>query len=125
MSHRRHTTERRKQVLLTMFPNEPLARMAAQRLDLEGIPSLVKSLHGGPGLWGSAFNLPHALYVYQSDEALSRDILQIPQEQETGETASVGPTSGIGKFFRWPVVLAVAVGLLLIATSPVWTPLFR
>ena len=120
MSHRRDSGARRKQVLLTMFPNEPLARMAAQRLDLEGIPSLVKSLHGGPGLWGSAFNLPHALYVYQEDVALSRTALDLPEEGSAEEERS----AGAGRLFSWPVALAVGAALLLIATSPFWTSVF-
>ncbi len=120
MSHRRDPAARRKQVLLTMFPNEPLARMAAQRLDQEGIPSLVKSLHGGPGLWGSAFNLPHALYVYQDDAALSRTVLELPEDGAAEENRP----AGTGRLFGWPLALAIAAALLLIATSPMWTRVF-
>ena len=73
--------KRRKQVSLTVFDNEPTARMAEQRLQLEGIPCLVRSLRGGPGLWGSAYNLPHDLLVYDDDEMRAREVLDmVPQE---------------------------------------------
>ncbi len=72
---------RRKQVSLRVFDNEPTARMAEQRLQLEGIPCLVRSLRGGPGLWGTAYNLPHDLLVYEGDETRAREVLQyVPQE---------------------------------------------
>ena len=63
--------------------------MAEQRLQLEGIPCLVRSLRGGPGLWGTAYNLPHDLLVYEGDEARARDILKIvPREEREGEQLS-------------------------------------
>ncbi len=72
---------RYKQVSLRVFDNEPTARMAEQRLQMEGIPCLVRSLRGGPGLWGTAYNLPHDLLVYEGDEDLAREVLQyVPQE---------------------------------------------
>ena len=72
---------RRKQVSLTVFDNEPTARMAEQRLQLEGIPCLIRSLRGGPGLWGSAYNLPHDLLVYEDDEMRAREVLDfVPEE---------------------------------------------
>jgi hypothetical protein len=49
--------------------------MAEQRLHLEGIPSMIRPLQGGPGLWGSAYNLPHGLYVFQFDAILAKDVL--------------------------------------------------
>ncbi len=79
----------RKQVSLRVYDNEPTARMADQRLQLEGIPCLVRSLRGGPGLWGTAYNLPHDLLVYEGDEARARDILKIvPREEREGEQLS-------------------------------------
>ena len=79
----------RKQVSLRVYDNEPTVRMAAQRLQLEGIPCLVRSLGGGPGLWGTAYNLPHDLLVYEGDEARARDILKIvPREEREGEQLS-------------------------------------
>lgn len=79
----------RKQVSLRVYDNEPTARMAEQRLQLEGIPCLVRSLRGGPGLWGTAYNLPHDLLVYEGDETRARDILKIvPREEREGEQLS-------------------------------------
>ena len=71
----------RKQVNFRVFDNEPTARMAEQRLKMEGIPCLVRSLLGGPGLWGTAYNLPHELLVFEGDETWAREVLQcVPQE---------------------------------------------
>ena len=79
----------RKQVSLRVYDNEPTARMAEQRLQLEGIPCLVRSLRGGPGLWGTANNLPHDLLVYEGDEARARDILRVvPRGEREGEQLS-------------------------------------
>ena len=79
----------RKQVRLRVYDNEPTARMAEQRLQLEGIPCLVRSLRGGPGLWGTANNLPHDLLVYEGDEARARDSLKVvPREEREGEQVS-------------------------------------
>ena len=79
----------RKQVSLRVYDNEPTVRMAEQRLQLEGIPCLVRSLRGGPGLWGTAYNLPHDLLVYEGDETRARDILKIvPREEREGEQLS-------------------------------------
>jgi len=79
----------RKQVSLRVYDNEPTVRMAEQRLQLEGIPCLVRSLGGGPGLWGTAYNLPHDLLVYEGDESRAWDILKIvPREEREGEQLS-------------------------------------
>ena len=79
----------RKQVSLRVYDNEPTVRMAEQRLQLEGIPCLVRSLGGGPGLWGTAYNLPHDLLVYEGDESRAWDILKIvSREERKGEQRS-------------------------------------
>ena len=79
----------RKQVSLRVYDNEPTARMAEQRLQLEGIPCLVRSLRGGPGLWGTANNLPHDLLVYEGDESRASDILKVvSREERKGEQRS-------------------------------------
>ena len=72
-----HSRRQEKQVRLTAFDNEPMARLAEQRLRAVGIPSVTRCLRGGPGLWGSAYNLPHDLYVHESDEMLAREILEL------------------------------------------------
>ena len=109
-----------KQVLLHVFDNEPMARMAEQRLHSEGVPALVRSLHGGPGLWGSAFNLPHGLYVFQNDEDKAREVLGV----ETGDSPEAGPPSA--KRFPLGILLfAIGIAAALTLTAPAWTPLFR
>ena len=78
--------DREQQVRLTLFDNEPMARLAEQRLHQVGIPCFIRSLRGGPGLWGSAYNLPHDLYVYESDEMTAREVLDLgPQESRDRE----------------------------------------
>ena len=65
------------QVRLTVFDNEPMARLAEQRLHQAGILCYTRSLGVGPGAWGSAYNLPHALYVHQADATRAREILEL------------------------------------------------
>ena len=77
-SYRKH---RRKEVRLTVFDNEPTVRLAEQRLHQEGIPCFIRSLGVGPGAWGTTYNLPHGLYVYQVDEMQARDVLALPPEE--------------------------------------------
>lgn len=72
-----HGRRREKQVRLTVFDNEPMARLAEQRLRQGGILCYTRSLGVGPGAWGSAYNLPHALYVYQADTTRAREILEL------------------------------------------------
>ena len=108
---------RRKQVSLRVFDNEPTARMAEQRLQMEGIPCLVRSLRGGPGLWGTAYNLPHDLLVYEGDEDRAREVLQyVPQEilererEEQGE--SLAPLMP-----QWMVTATIVVIVAFIALT--------
>ena len=109
-----------KQVLLHVYDNEPVARMAEQRLHSEGVPALVRSLHGGPGLWGSAFNLPHGLYVFQNDGDKAREILGLGP----GDSEEAGPPSA--KRFPLGILLfVIGMAAALTLTAPAWTPLFR
>ena len=85
-------SRRDKQVRLTMFDNEPMARLAEQRLRQQGIPCLIRSLRGGPGLWGSAYNLPHDLYIYESDETDAREVLEMAPRQNSEEEDQVSST---------------------------------
>ena len=110
---------RRKQVSLRVFDNEPTARMAEQRLQMEGIPCLARSLRGGPGLWGTAYNLPHDLLVYEGDEDRAREVLQyVPQEilererEEQGE--SLAPLMP-----QWMVTATTVVIVAFIALTVV------
>ena len=107
---------RNNQVRLTTFDNEPLARLAEQRLGQEGIPCLVRSLQGGPGLWGSAYNMPNALYVFQSDEMQAREVLDLPPQEmlERGEHETA-PAHGPSMLV---FLLVAAVLLVLIIAGP-------
>ena len=74
-------------VTIAVFEGEPLARLAAQRLQEEGIPCLAQPLGVGPGGWGLAANLSYALYVLPVDEARARDVLEVlppPAEGSNG-----------------------------------------
>lgn len=101
---------------LTNFDNEPLARLAEQRLSQEGIPCLIRSLQGGPGLWGSAYNMPHALYVFQSDEMRAREVLDLgPQEMLEREGNDTTPARGPSMLV---FLVVAAVLLVLIIAGP-------
>ncbi len=108
---------RRKQVSLTVFDNEPTARMAEQRLQLEGIPCLIRSLRGGPGLWGSAYNLPHDLLVYEGDEMRAREVLGVvPQEILERERAGQNLPTVMP---QWMVTITIIVLVAFLALAVV------
>ena len=112
-----------KQVTLTVFDNEPTARMAEQRLGQEGIPCVTRVLGGGHGLWGSAYNIPHGLYVYQEDEMRAREVLELtPAEVLEREGYEHQPPS---QSRLWLILLAVALSLALITTAPYLWELLR
>ena len=108
-----------KQVSLKVFDNEPTARMAEQRLNQEGIPCLVRCLRGGPGLWGTAFNLPHDLLVFEGDDLQARDILEIPPQEisEREHEPDVSPSSSV--IPQWMVTLTIFVLVAFIALTVV------
>ena len=106
-----------RQVRLTVFNNEPLARLAEQRLRQMDIPCFIRCLRGGPGIWGSAYNLPHDLFIYESDEAQAREVLDLaPREPLTSEERAYHRDSAPN---LWLVlagaVLAVAVLLAMVS----------
>ena len=99
----------RKQVRLVGFDNEPMARLTEQRLWQSGIPCVTRSMRGGPGLWGSAYNLPHDIYVYEADETQARELLELPEITEReSEAGQARGSSGI-----WLAVAVVAIVLVL------------
>ena len=104
----------RKQVRLTGFDSEPMARLAEQRLWQSGIPCITRSMRGGPGLWGSAYNLPHDIYVYAEDRTKARELLDLPALVE-GESEASQPRglSGI-----WLAVVVAAIVLTLGVVVP-------
>jgi hypothetical protein len=120
----RQSQRTEKQVRLTIFENEPVARMAEQRLDLEGIPSMIRPLQGGPGLWGSAYNLPHGLYVFQSDAIWANDVLELPPS-EIVELAEGDASSGASRFSNGGlIVFGIGIALFVILTMPILSRLF-
>ena len=74
-------------------------------------------MRGGPGIWGSAYNLPPDLYVYQEDEMQAREVLDLaPLEIEERETQKQ-PSSGIGPGLG--VVLLIAAALVVAIVVPI------
>ena len=109
----------RKQASLRVFNNEPTARMAEQRLQMEGIPCLVKPLRGGPGLWGTAYNLPHDLLVYEENEARASEVLQIlpravqePCQESEGESSLMPPRVVTATIVAIVAFIAFAVAIV-------------
>lgn len=114
-----------KQVRLTTFDNEPTARLAEQRLLGEGIPSVVRSLGVGPGLWGTAYNLPHALDVLQSDAVRAAEVLELPPA-ELAERAGGVPGAGSSRRSNmWLIVIGIAIAVVLIFAGPTLAQPFR
>ena len=101
--------EDKKQVMLTVFTNEPMARLAEQRLQQENIPCVVRSLGPGAGIGIGVMNLPHALYVKGSDEMRARDILELEPAEiiERRARPAYKPSSFL------VAMLIITIGLLL------------
>jgi hypothetical protein len=112
-----------KQVRLAVFDNEPMARLAEQRLHQEGIPCFLRSLGVGPGATGSAYYLPHALYVHQADEMLAREVLGLAPKEMLKRERPIpvhAPTSAVGLLATLIIIVALAfvVIVFLLARSP-------
>ena len=103
---------RGKQVRLTGFDNEPMAKLAEQLLKEENIPCFTRSLHGGPGLWGSAYNLPHDIMVYEADEVRAREVLELPPLDPGQRDARESAQSGRD---RRLLIMGVALAVLAAA----------
>tara|TARA_B100000315_G_scaffold1024_1_gene954 strand:- start:4459 stop:4824 length:366 start_codon:yes stop_codon:yes gene_type:complete len=107
-----HGGRREKQVRLTLFDNEPMARLAEQRLRQAGIRCVIRSLRGGPGLWGSAYNLPHDLCVFESDQMRAREVLDLaPRELQERERLGAAPGS---RSTLWLVVAGIIIAVLVL-----------
>ena len=97
-----------KQIKLIVLDNEPLARLAEQRLQQEDIRCVVRALGAGPGGWGVATNLPHAIFVKSHDEMRARQVLDLaPAEIAERDSDQTQPA------YRLPVAIVV----LLIITA--------
>ncbi len=118
-SSRNNRNNRRKQVRLAVFDNEPMARLAEQRLWQSDIPCMIRSLRGGPGLWGSSYNLPHDLYVYETDRVRAGEVLDLERaDLGAGEGLPVQARSNGGLWLAGVVLAAVlVVGIILRLTS--------
>ena len=99
-----------RQVEVATYENEPLARLSEQRLYQAGIPCVLKSLQGGSGLWGSAYNVPHSLYVYENHLDEATEIL--------GLDSIISP-SGSDYTKQWPswLVLGIVLVVVLVLVS--------
>ena len=102
-----------KQVQLIVYDNEPLARLAQQRLQQEDVPCIVRSLGVGPGGWGVATYLPHGLYVEASDQMRAREILELPPA-EVSERDGASPRTPIKLHPALVVVLLIVVAAILL-----------
>lgn len=102
-----------KQVQLTVYDNEPLARLAQQRLQQEDVPCIVRSLGVGPGGWGVATYLPHGLYVGEFDEMKAREILELPPGEVT-ERDGTSPRTPIKIHPALVVLLLIVVAAILL-----------
>ena len=63
------------EVKIATFPNEMMARYWAEVLKEEGIPSVIKPLYGGYGVFGHISLIPHGLYVLPADEERARQFI--------------------------------------------------
>jgi hypothetical protein len=102
-----------RQVRLTVYQNESLARLAEQRLNQQLIGCVVRSLGAGSGGLGVATNLPHALYVLAEEEMRAREVLNIPPaEIAERETRPAPPLRAPGLTVVGLLVIAAAVLIL-------------
>ena len=103
---------------MTVFDNEPTARMAEQRLQQEGIPCMVRCLRGGPGLWGSSYNLPHDLLVYEDDEMRAREVLEfVPKEILEREREAQKPQEAQAPTPQWTMPQWMVTGAILFVVA--------
>ena len=91
-----------------------MARLAEQRLREEGIPCMTRSLRGGPGLWGSSFNLPHEILVYESDEMRARDLLGLAPLEISEREAGAPERRPLD---RWLLFTGVLLALVVLALA--------
>lgn len=117
--YRRH--EGGKTVTLEVFQSEPLARMAASRLEAEGIRCMVRTVGAGPGLWGLAANVPHALDTWEEDAAAAREILNLmPAEIEERTREPIGGGTSLPRLLFLFVLAIVAIALVVQAADSVF-----
>ena len=98
-------------VRLGVWESEPLARLASARLQEAGIACTVQSLGVGPGGWGMAANLPHALYVQPSEEEAARILLDLTEAPPQPAPRPYATSSMAIRAILLIIALAVVVGL--------------
>ena len=103
-----------KTVTLEVFQSEPLARMAAHRLEAEGIRCMVRAVGVGPGGWGLAANVPHALDTWEEDAVAAREILNMmPAEIEERTREPIGGDMSLPRLLFLGVLALVAIALVV------------
>jgi len=112
-----------KQIRVAVFNNEPLVRLAVQRLQEMGIPALTRCLRGGPGIWGSAYNLPHDLVVYESDEDQARELLELGPAERLGPEGQAGQAASNSNLGLILTGAVLGVLLLVVMVSVFSRPL--
>ncbi len=95
-----------KTVTLEVYQSEPLARMAATRLEAEGIRCMLRSVGAGPGLWGLTANIPYALDTWEEDAVAAREILNLMPAEIEERTRQ--PLTG-DRSLPWLIFLVVVV----------------
>ena len=64
-----------REVRIATFHSGTMARYWADILNDEGIPSVIKPLDVGYGVFGSGALIPHGLYVLPADEERARQFI--------------------------------------------------
>ena len=114
-----HGNTRSRQVMLHTYDNEPTARMAEQRLRSVGVPAMIRSLQGGPGLWGTAYNMPHGLYVFETDESKAREVLGLETPDYQGNDGT-SPKRGS----LWLIMVVAGIVIALVIARSAWALIF-
>ena len=110
-----------KTVTLEVFQSEPLARMAANRLEAEGIRCMVRAVGVGPGGWGLAANVPHALDTWEEDAVAAREVLNLmPAEIEERTREPIGGGTSLPRLLFLFVLAIVAIALVVQAADAVF-----
>ena len=102
---------KRRLVRLGVWESEPLARLAAARLEEAGIVCTVQPLGVGPGGWGMAANLPHALYVSPLEEEAARVLLELEKAPQSPEPRAYPASSLAVRAILLVIALAVILSV--------------
>ena len=71
----------------------------------------------GPGLWGSAYNLPLDLYVYASDETPAREVLDLtPEGLDASETYPSPRRSNTNSWAMMGGIILAALAIAIVAS---------